>query len=63
MAALRSKDWNTNVECKCGDTIKAYSLTYNGDRSFHYFKCYGCKIDGKWIDLARGYFEFKKRTS
>lgn len=63
MAAVKSKPWNSNVECKCGSKIYAYSLTYPGSRSYYYFICNGCKISGKWIDLARGYFEFRKRSS
>ncbi len=51
------------MECKCGSKIYAYSLTYHGSKSYYYFICNGCKISGKWIDLARGYFEFRKRSS
>jgi hypothetical protein len=63
MAAVKSKEWRSGVGCKCGSDILAYSLTYENSRSFYYFKCPGCRLSGKWLDLARGYFEYRKRTS
>lgn len=63
MAALKSKEWNSGVTCKCSGAVVAYSLTYGESRSFYYFKCKKCGISGKWVDLARGYFEYRKHSS
>ena len=56
------KKWKTGIECRCGGIILCYVASH-GEKYVNYnFECDGCKRDGKWNDLARGYFEYQRRT-
>lgn len=56
-------EWNTGIECKCGGEIRAFPTHISEKWATYGFRCPSCKISGKWNDLARGYFEYQRRTA
>jgi len=53
--------WKTGVICRCGGNIVAFTTVVKKNYIAHGFMCNGCKRTGKWQDLARGYFEWRRQ--
>ena len=54
--------WKSGVVCRCGGNIGAIEGAVTKWGARYLFECDKCLKEGTWINLAKGYFEYKRRS-